>query len=269
MCTMQADISLWNGRSAEGRAAVIRGLAAVAGATLPHSVLWLCSVGLSVEADLAEQARARRDDASLETAMDTGRRLVERARGAVEEIGDDQQAAALLVRAEAEWSRVTGDADARLWAAAGDAWAAIPVPFNAACCRWRQAEALLAGGGRQDQIEAALLVGWQIAGELGAARLKTQIESLARRARIDLPAAPGQTSATPMAPDPARAFGLTPREREVLSLLADGRTNRQIAGRLYISDKTASVHVSNILNKLGVTNRGEAAAVAHRIGLAG
>jgi DNA-binding CsgD family transcriptional regulator len=64
-------------------------------------------------------------------------------------------------------------------------------------------------------------------------------------------------------------LGLTPREREVLALVADGRTNRQIAEALFISAKTASVHVSNILAKLGVANRGEAAAVAHRLRLTG
>ena len=64
-------------------------------------------------------------------------------------------------------------------------------------------------------------------------------------------------------------LGLTPRQREVLALVADGRTNRQIAQALFISNKTASVHVSNILAKLGVANRGEAAAVAHRLGLNG
>jgi DNA-binding NarL/FixJ family response regulator len=62
-------------------------------------------------------------------------------------------------------------------------------------------------------------------------------------------------------------FGLTPREREVLALVADGRTNRQIAERLFISDSTAGVHVSNILGKLGVGTRTEAATVAARLGL--
>ena len=73
----------------------------------------------------------------------------------------------------------------------------------------------------------------------------------------------------PAAPSPAQQLGLTPREQEVLALVADGRTNRQIAQTLFISDKTASVHVSRILAKLGVANRAEAGAVAHRLHLTG
>ena len=69
-------------------------------------------------------------------------------------------------------------------------------------------------------------------------------------------------------PDPVAALGLTAREREVLALVALGRTNRQIADSLFISENTAGVHVSNILGKLGVNGRGEAAAVAHRLRLA-
>jgi DNA-binding NarL/FixJ family response regulator len=61
--------------------------------------------------------------------------------------------------------------------------------------------------------------------------------------------------------------GLTSREIEVLQLVAAGRSNGEIGTALFISTKTASVHVSNILAKLGVSGRGEAAAVAHRVGL--
>jgi DNA-binding NarL/FixJ family response regulator len=68
-------------------------------------------------------------------------------------------------------------------------------------------------------------------------------------------------------PSPAASLGLTQREVEVLALVAEGRTNRQIGQALYITPKTASVHVSRILAKLGVAGRGEAAAVAHRLGL--
>lgn len=66
---------------------------------------------------------------------------------------------------------------------------------------------------------------------------------------------------------PGDELGLTPREREVLDHLALGHTNRQIAEDLFISIKTAGVHVSHILGKLGVSTRGEAAAVARRLGL--
>ncbi len=63
-------------------------------------------------------------------------------------------------------------------------------------------------------------------------------------------------------------FGLTPRERQVLALIAEGATNRQIGAALYMAEKTASVHVSRILSKLGVRSRTQAAAVAHRQHLA-
>ena len=71
------------------------------------------------------------------------------------------------------------------------------------------------------------------------------------------------------ADDAAERLGLTRREREVLALVADGRSNRQIGEQLYMAESTAGVHVSNILGKLGVTRRSEAAAVAHRMGLLG
>ncbi|MCZ4491102.1 MAG: family ATPase [Conexibacter sp.] len=69
------------------------------------------------------------------------------------------------------------------------------------------------------------------------------------------------------APDPAAELGLTPRERSVLGLVAQGQTNREIGERLFMAEKTASVHVSRILAKLDVRSRTEAAAVAHRLGL--
>ncbi len=62
-------------------------------------------------------------------------------------------------------------------------------------------------------------------------------------------------------------FGLTPRERQVLALVARGATNREIGAELFMAEKTASVHVSRILTKLDVRSRTQAAAVAHRAGL--
>ncbi len=91
-----------------------------------------------------------------------------------------------------------------------------------------------------------------------------QVEAVSRRTRLSLEA--------PARPDLDRVdvarLGLTPREAEVLELVAVGKTNREIGEELYVSEKTASVHVSNILRKLGVTSRVQAAAVAQRVGIA-
>ena len=94
--------------------------------------------------------------------------------------------------------------------------------------------------------------------QLGAEPLRGALEALARRGRLDLGAG---------VPAERTLAGLTPREVEVLRLLVEGRSNRQIAEQLFISGKTASVHVTNILAKLGVHSRLEAAATARRLGL--
>jgi DNA-binding NarL/FixJ family response regulator len=102
--------------------------------------------------------------------------------------------------------------------------------------------------------------------QLGEKPIRQEIERLAQRARIDLtpPITTLNKAATSSA---ATRHGLTPREQEVLQHLVEGRTNRQIARALFISEKTASVHVSNIMGKLGASNRSEAAAIAHRLRL--
>ena len=101
---------------------------------------------------------------------------------------------------------------------------------------------------------------------LGALPLCAEIEGLARRGRINLSMDSG-TAASAVESSPLAQLGLTAREQEVLTLVATGATNRQIAETLFISPKTATLHVSNILSKLGVTNRVEAATIAHRLGV--
>ena len=100
-------------------------------------------------------------------------------------------------------------------------------------------------------------------------QLLEEIDALARRARLAIAAPESSGAAEPEAADtsPVAQLGLTPRELEVLLLVAAGRTNREIGAELFMSEKTASVHVSRILAKLGVGGRVEAAAVAHRLGL--
>jgi DNA-binding NarL/FixJ family response regulator len=179
---------------------------------------------------------------------------------------------ASLRAVEAEWSRAAGPSDPERWVAAAQAWRALGYPWPAGYARWRQAEALLAQGAPRAAAGAALAEARALAEGLGARLLTAEIDALARRARIEVGLSADGGAPDGKAPEPADAtdeLGLTPREREVLVLLADGRTNRQIAEALFISVKTASVHVSNILAKLGVTNRGEAAAVAHRLRLTG
>jgi DNA-binding CsgD family transcriptional regulator len=224
-----------------------------------------------VEAAAAERARDRRAGAEQAAARERAGRLIEQARAAA---GDADVALtpameANLLIAEAEWSRAAGPSDPERWARAAGAWQALGHPWPAAYARWRQAEALLARGASREQAAAALTQAWTAAGGLGARALLAEIESLARRGRIELapPAAAREPKGALAPAEPAAELGLTPREQEVLALLADGRTNRQIAEALFISGKTASVHVSNILGKLGVANRAEAAAVAYRLGL--
>jgi DNA-binding NarL/FixJ family response regulator len=117
---------------------------------------------------------------------------------------------------------------------------------------------------RGDRADAAkrLARAAPLADELGAGPLREQIGSLARRARLGLPSRPATEQ-------PSGIAGLTAREGEVLRLVAAGRSNRDIAAELFISPKTVTVHVSNILAKLNATSRTEAAAIAHRAGLSG
>jgi ATP/maltotriose-dependent transcriptional regulator MalT len=267
-----AEVAVWEGRLPDARAAVADGLAILATSDEPYWIADLCGTGLAVEAAVAEQARARRADEEERTARELAAGLIDRVRAATAapEVVPTPAVAAHLLTAEAEWSRVTGPSDPERWAKGAQAWEALGYAWKAGYARWRQAEALLAQGAPRQAAGVALTRAWTLARGLGARLLAAEIDALGRRARIELAlpeAAPDGPAQAPTAPPDE--LGLTPREREVLALVADGRTNRQIAEALFISNKTASVHVSNILAKLGVANRGEAAAVAHRLGLTG
>jgi DNA-binding NarL/FixJ family response regulator len=120
-----------------------------------------------------------------------------------------------------------------------------------------------AATGAPARASEGLRSAYAVAVELGAAPLVAQIEAVSRRTRLSVEA----PSAAVLAEADIDRLGLTPREAEVLGLVAAGKTNREIGEALYVSEKTASVHVSNILRKLGVTSRVDAAAVAQRIGI--
>ncbi|MFE7902874.1 AAA family ATPase [Streptomyces sp. NPDC057424] len=166
----------------------------------------------------------------------------------------------------AELQRAEGRSTPDTWSDVVTAFESLDRPYDLARVRYRLAESLLTSGGEDERERATelLRLAHTVARHLGARPLGDAATALGRRARLPLPPAeePGPAPA-----DPAEALGLTSRERDVLRLVAAGHTNRRIAQELFISPKTASVHVSNILGKLGVSGRGEAAAMAHRLGL--
>jgi DNA-binding CsgD family transcriptional regulator/tetratricopeptide (TPR) repeat protein len=258
-----AELALWRGDPDHAKAVVAEALPLVAGDPRYGAPVW--ALGVRVEADRAELARARQpgrpggDDGTAKALLED---LRQAATGPI--VGGIPELAAWHALGLAERSRLDRRPDPAAWAAAVAAWERLGQPYRAAYAGFRHAEALMASGDR-DAAATALGGAAEITGRLGARPLHDEVTALARRARLDLgPTAPPPQEA---APGPAGELGLTPRELEVLGLVAAGRSNRQIAQALFISPKTASVHVSNILAKLGVATRVEAAAVAHRLGL--
>jgi DNA-binding CsgD family transcriptional regulator/tetratricopeptide (TPR) repeat protein len=225
------------GRFADGLAHVRHGLEIALAAQDMWLVARLVATGVWLAVDAGEPATA---DGLL--ASGRAHREALTARGAV--------ALPRTVRAEAlaaaERTRLGGPDPA--------AWAAVdggPDRYLTAYARFREAEALLAARGSRSRAAGLLADAAATAAELGAAPLSALVASVGERARLTpAPAAP--------------VLGLTAREAEIFALVGLGRTNAEIAAELFISAKTASVHVSNILRKLGVKSRIQAAALAHR-----
>ncbi|WP_116449668.1 helix-turn-helix transcriptional regulator [Blastococcus litoris] len=170
---------------------------------------------------------------------------------------DDQGQAADHRTARNERDRARGADTAEGWAASVDLWRAVDRPLEEAYCLFRQAECHV-GEKRRDRASAAASAAREIAERLGAAPLLAEIDGLLARTRLS--AAPA-----PRTPAEDRPYGLTEREHEVWEMLGTGATNRQIARSLFISERTVGVHVSRVLHKLQVSNRGQAAALAARV----
>jgi DNA-binding NarL/FixJ family response regulator len=216
------------------------------------------------EVELALDARARREPldadaiaARLVGGINTARNAADAGQGTEEA----SEAAAQLAHAAAAVTRLH-DSDPDAWAEAAHRWAQLADPYWLASARVREAEAA-AGAGATARAAETLREAHQIAGRLAAEPLLSDIEAVSRRTRLSVEA-PVVAVLEKAAID---QLGLTPREAEVLSLVAGGQTNRQIGEALFVSEKTASVHVSNILRKLGVSSRVDAAAVAQRLGV--
>jgi DNA-binding NarL/FixJ family response regulator len=220
------------------------------------------ALALRAEAERAELALATRDAAVGAEARGSAERLLAAARRSESVAGRATgDAEAWRAVTAAEHSRVEGRSRPELWQAAVEAWDDADRPYVAAYCRWRLSEALLASGAHTADAALPAREAYRVASWLGAQPLQRELELLAQRARLDLVGLRPEDRAT----EGDGALGLTAREVDVLRLLAKGYTNREIATELVISAKTASVHVSNILRKLGASNRLEAATIAHRL----
>jgi DNA-binding CsgD family transcriptional regulator/tetratricopeptide (TPR) repeat protein len=230
------------------------------------------AAGLRVEADIAQRARDLRERGDERDALARARIHMERLRAAAEEGGPVESAWRAV--GAAELARARGKNDSKPWMAAAREWDAIARPFQRAMALWRATEAQIDAGDRVAAAETAQTA-LAVARGLGAKWLVDEVTTLGQRARLDIGEAVSETAGTRSNGDGAGAgsgsaedpFGLTSRERQVLALLAEGATNRQIGAALFMAEKTASVHVSRILSKLGVRSRTQAAAVAHRLHL--
>jgi ATP/maltotriose-dependent transcriptional regulator MalT len=259
---LQAELATRDGDAAAARAAVDEALDRIEFCSDDALRMAMVSAaGLTAEATAAQQARDLGDAAAVSTALGHAELLIARVRACAEDGGPLEHA--YLAHAEADYCRALGADEAAGWVAAADAWAGLGRPHRAAIARWRLAEALV-GAGDRDGAVAPASQALAEAERVGAAWLVGELESLAARARLRL--GDGEAGAD-VDDEPADPFGLTPRERQVLALVAAGATNREIGRQLYMAEKTASVHVSRILAKLDVRSRTEAAGVAHRLGM--
>lgn len=257
------DIALWRRRPEDAFAGAMTFLTRIADTPDSRGAGRLLTSAMRASGDLAARARARGDQQALRHAIEGGEQLV-----ALHTIMRDDPFAAhpALATAEAEhatWraerARLTDADHADSWEVAADAWTTAQRPHRRAYALWRQAEAFLAAG---DSSRAATVL--RVAASLATdmAPLLERIVAVARRARVDL--GPFQP---PIVASNDLGYSLTERELDVLRLLARGHTNAQIGADLFMSPKTASVHVTHILRKLGVTGRVQAATVAERAGL--
>jgi DNA-binding CsgD family transcriptional regulator len=217
----------------------------------------LYSLGLRAQAEAAEQARARRCEPDPAGADE----LLAGLEALLEATPATPDALAHRALALAERSRVDGRPAPERWAQAATEFEALAEPYPVAYARLRHAESLLLAGGDRAAAAGALHAAHATAAELGARPLREAVEALARRARVEL----GLAAAPPVRD--VDGSGLTAREVEVLQLLAEGMTNREIAERLFISQKTVAAHMAHIYGKLDVHSRVEAAGRAERLGV--
>lgn len=231
----------------------------------PVFLIPVLALALRAEAELAQRARATGERTAEQESAARGQALFGRVRSLVSadvwplgSVPAETMMEAELC--ELEHGRIFGETHAEGWSALATRWEQLGRPFQAAYARLREADAALAEQLPRDRVTQAIASARTTATRLGAGPLLEQIELVARRARI-------RGGADEHGSHGGEAAGLTERELDVLRLVAQGHTNREIGQALYMSPKTASVHVSRILSKLDVKTRTEAAGVAYGLGL--
>ena len=268
MAQLRLELALWRHDPRTAVDVVLPVVESMAGATddgwaarLLTSAMWAC-------ADLVEDARARRDD----TQVRAGRRVAEQLQAAHTDLPTDpfaQHRFFLTSTVEgqewaAELNRCRGDNKPELWLAVAREWDTLNRPHRTGYAYWRAAQALLRDGQR-GPAASALQTARQRSDQ--HVPLTDAITHLARLARVTFEPPPSPAETPDQTPPKPPALGLTNRELDVLRLLTEGLTNAEIGARLYMSPKTASVHVTAILRKLHATNRVQAAATAERLGI--
>lgn len=266
----KAELLLESGRPQDGAEEIERALLCVAGTDDEIFLPEICALGVRTLADRFDDARAhgrRIDPDKLRLRAASLANEADKAVTAPVERGGvaTPHASAMAALCRAEQSRLHHP-DPQLWRSAAEQWQKANEPYFGAYATWREAEALLQTGAGRSRAGECLQRAWHQCREMGAPPLRERVERLAQRAGIPLTTRDGPAKP---APSPASDLGLTPREVEVLGQLATGRTDRQVAEALFISKKTVSVHVSNLLRKLDVANRFEAAEIGQRYGLGG
>jgi DNA-binding CsgD family transcriptional regulator len=255
--TVRAELAIATGDTERALATALAGVEGEG--AVPMTVEWLIPLAARAVAEELQALADRGGDPARSLA-----RLRDLRRRHPTVVSDDTsgliykaQVRALQAVYDAEVLRALADQGAAAaWTLAAEACVEAEIRWEEAYCWWRAAEATT-----QDRTarQAALRRAYALAVELEAAPLLADIESLARTARVSLAAVEQARPAESMP-------GLTRREREILAHVVAGRTYHEIAGALYVSEKTVSVHISNMLRKTGTSSRVELAQLARRLG---
>ncbi|HEX7171258.1 MAG TPA: LuxR C-terminal-related transcriptional regulator [Candidatus Limnocylindria bacterium] len=255
---LRAEIHLARGELAEARAALQEHREVIGDDDDADH----CLIALRIEAEIAATSENQEEGTAAQV---RGTAIAQRQLAVSERalsVATHVRLRADIASIRAELSRVWLEPSVEHWTNAAALYREMGWPYEAAYSLHRLGEAFLTAGASAAEIDGALREAHEIATNLGALPLEKLVRATGRRAGLAYRRS-GRKAADPHT-TVERYGSLTPRERDVLALVAVGHTNREIAEELFITEGTAGVHVSNILSKLAVRSRTEAAAVAHQ-----